>query len=85
MDFVKGESGFFDYSKIVKVLISFGADVNLQNNKGETPLHMASTIEMAKILIDAGADIYIPNSRGDLPYETARDDEIAGFIESLME
>uniref|UniRef100_L2FBA5 Nacht and ankyrin domain protein n=1 Tax=Colletotrichum fructicola (strain Nara gc5) TaxID=1213859 RepID=L2FBA5_COLFN len=48
------------HSKVVRTLLSNGAEVSPQDNKGRTPLHVAASnghIETATILIEAGADV----------------------------
>ncbi len=48
--------------KMVKFLLSKGANVNAKASMGETPLHIANCLEIAKLLILKGADI---NSQDD--------------------
>ena len=53
------------YTKIVKLLIWMGANVNLQNDDGETPLQIAARYEMdhiVKLLLHHNADILIENN-----------------------
>lgn len=55
----------------VKLLLSKGADVNLQDVNGNTALHLAAASngankqEIIKTLLDAGADSKIVNSKGE--------------------
>lgn len=45
--------------KVTKVLLDAGADPNIGNDDGETPLHLAvllGKVETAKLLLEAGAD-----------------------------
>lgn len=59
----------------VRLLIAKGAQLNLANNTGFTPLHHAAeagAIEALTILIAAGADISVASAQGVLPVETAR-------------
>lgn len=63
----------------IKELIKRGADVNLETNKGHTPLIIASLNyypEIVKLLIEAGADVNIGSNRGLYPLRQAviRDD-----------
>ena len=54
------------YTKIVKLLLRMGANVNLQNYDGETPLHIAARYEMdciVKLLLHYNADIHITNKK----------------------
>ena len=59
----------------IKVLLRSGADVNVTNNQGWTPLMSAlandsnSNTQIIKMLVDAGADVSIKNKNG----RTARD------------
>jgi len=61
------------YTKIAKLLISRGANVNTKNNKGNTPLHRAAVrgyaeyTETAKLLIENGADMNAKNKEGKTP------------------
>ena len=53
------------FTKIVKLLIRMGANVNLQNDDGETPLQIAARYEMdhiVKLLLYHNADILIKNN-----------------------
>ena len=53
------------YTKIVKLLIRMGANVNLQNDDGETPLHIAARYEMdyiVKLLLNYNADVFVKNN-----------------------
>ena len=59
---------------LFKNLIERGADVNAKNQKGDTPLHLASANgneEKALALIAAGADVNIRDSEGDTPLTLA--------------
>jgi ankyrin repeat protein len=54
----------------VNVLIKAGANVNIANSSGETPLFVASMskrVEVVKALIQAGADVNIANRQGETP------------------
>ncbi|KAL2869591.1 ankyrin repeat-containing domain protein [Aspergillus lucknowensis] len=56
--------------EILRLLVSHGADVNLQNRYGRTPLHcavMARCWVAAEILLDAGADMAIKDQWGHQP------------------
>ena len=56
------------YTKIVKFLLDMGADVNLQNKDGDTPLHIAARYEMeyiVKLLLHYNADVNITNKKGE--------------------
>ena len=65
-------------SQVVKLLIKKGADVNIKDTDGETPLHVVAhgnkndkkpiELEVAKLLIEKGADINAKNE--DRDYQT---------------
>ena len=62
-------------------LLDLGADVNVENARGSTPLHFAAaakerTREMCELLLDAGADSGLSDLQGRLPYEMAESDSI---------
>jgi len=48
----------------LKLLLSFGADVNLRNKEGRTPLMAASTPQLIELLLAAGADINAKDNEG---------------------
>ena len=56
------------YGKIVKMLLSAGANPNVQDNDGDTPLLLAAREghnNIVKILINENADLDIKNNNGD--------------------
>ena len=60
------------YTKIVKFLLKMGADANMKNHSGDTPLHIAARHEMeyiVKLLLHYNADTDLKNDRN----ETAMD------------
>ena len=57
-------AAFFGHSKILLLLIKFGANVNVANSSGYTPLHMAcqsNRYEVLEILLKANANPTIRN------------------------
>jgi ankyrin repeat protein len=69
-----GEEGFRvglpENTRIVQALLDAGANKNVQNSKGETPVYLAVAdrrYASAKLLIQHGADVNIPTREGDTP------------------
>ena len=59
-------------NEVVKLLLEYCADINLQNNTGETALMLASrnsnytsSIETVKLLLENGADVNLKNKDGE--------------------
>ena len=62
----------FNHPYVCEKLLLFGADINAQDDDGNTPLHLAvrfSSKRSAKYLLKHGADATIKNKRGQLPLE----------------
>lgn len=51
-------------------IIENGADVNLANEDGVTPIHLACSVRNAEILLDNGADINLKSRNGNTPLHT---------------
>ena len=67
-----------------------GADVNIQNEYGETPLHNLIyndevDEETVQLLLDNGADVTLQNDSGMTPIDTARDWGHSSELIELME
>lgn len=63
---------------IVKLLINHGADINAKNERGETPLHLATRYcfnKIVKLLLENGADPNIKDNEGKTPLDLAREME----------
>ena len=63
--------------KILEVLLSFGADVNLQDDTKQTPLHYAvltDNIGVASLLLQKGANASIQDEDGNTPKDIAESD-----------
>jgi hypothetical protein len=75
-------------TETVKLLIDYGADVNLQDDEGQTALMLATITdrpEMVKLLIRAKADLSIKNKRGETALsisESFRRDDIAEMLKA---
>ena len=74
--------------EIAKFLIEKGADVNMKNRDGSTPLHSAAFLgraEIAKLLIQKGADVSPKNYRDETPLDVSVVDwETTKFIAGLL-
>ena len=58
------------YLEIVKLLLEKGADINVQDNDGRTPLHEAMSYQafgVARFLLENGANVNLKNKDGDTP------------------
>lgn len=56
----RAEDEKFNQVKTAKLLIDAGADINIQDDEGLTPLHLAcrsNNYELVKLLIDKGANV----------------------------
>lgn len=91
------KASMFSFVDIMKELIKSGADVDVQNNNGLTPLMLASfgdneftkhiskysKIEAAKVLLDAGADVNKDDYRGSTALSLAKEEGQKDMIELL--
>jgi ankyrin repeat protein len=69
--------------EIARMLIDAGADVNIQDENGLTPLHWCAyknLPEILRMLLDAGADVNIQDEKGKRPYEVARTQEVKKLL-----
>ena len=58
---------------VIRALLAGGADPNVANTNGNTPLHYASDPEASIALVEAGADPNRENGRGETPMDWAGD------------
>jgi ankyrin repeat protein/beta-lactamase regulating signal transducer with metallopeptidase domain len=71
----------------VKLLISQGADINVKNSNGLTPLYLASQEgrkDVVELLIDNGADINAKNNNGITPLHRAAREGHKDVVELLI-
>ena len=69
-------------------LFNVGVDMNIKNNDGNTPLHMAcirGNNAIAEFLLENGADIYSQNNNGWTPIDIARRERHLELLNSLLE
>jgi len=73
------------YAKLVRHLISLGADVRARDRWKFTPLHEAGTREVAEILIARGANLHAWSKTGATPLQAAVFDLRTGVARFLAE
>lgn len=74
---------FVDNEKLVEILIQNGAQIDISDNIGNTPLHSASSFgyeKMVDLLISKGANISAENNLGYTPLHAAVAEKIGNFI-----
>ena len=78
-----------DHADAARTLLSSGANPDLPNDHGRSPLHAASVrgdhSACAQLCIDAGADIAACNADGQTPLECARRQSRTGVASVLLE
>jgi hypothetical protein len=81
-------SRYFEDGSVVRLLLEHGADTNVQNQIGRTPLHRASMIgalEVVRLLLEHGADVEAKNNVGETALQEAADMEHDEVVELLRE
>lgn len=87
----------YDHASLeeIEAELANGADVNMQDDYGDTPLHNlfysdGADYDTVQLLLDAGADVTIENMDGDTALDlatdyTVQDAEVIALLESYME
>jgi hypothetical protein len=76
--------------KMTEILISYGADVNLLDYKGETVVFYAlfrNSYELMKLLIDHGASLLLANNRGQKVFDlltVANSPKLIDYVKIMM-
>merc|ERR1711916_223386 len=73
--------------EMVELLLEHGADVNLANHRGVTPLFLAcleGSEDIAGILIEGGSDVNATTSRGFTPLFCAAEYELSRVAQQLL-
>ena len=75
------------YTKIIKFLLNKGADTNLPNCDGDTPLHLAAKYEMeyiVKLLLHYNADVNIINAKDETAVNSVKNNKYP-HVQALLE
>jgi ankyrin repeat protein len=73
---------------VARLLLEHGADVNVQDNNGATPLHVSAevgTVEVARVLLEHGANVAARDSKGKTPMHDAVDYGRVEVVRVLLE
>ena len=65
----------------VKLFLEKGADVNVKDNKGETPLFRCWGKEVTRLFLEHGAEVNIKNDAGETPLHLSIDENTKVLIE----
>jgi len=72
---------------IVELLVSQGADINAQDNYGQTPLHYAADkqiVDMVELLVSQGVDINAQDNYGRTPLLCSVENDRKDIVEILV-
>ena len=75
------------YTKTVKFLLKIGADTNIKNHSGDTPLHIAARHEMeyiAMLLLHYNADANLRNNRNETPLDLTKNNSYHHVKDLIM-
>ena len=81
------EAAAHNHPELVRLLLDYGADINVCTNFGETPLHgaiLAHHLSMVTLLLDNGADINASLAHGQTPLRLAVIRSYADIVELLL-
>ncbi len=78
-------SNWMGLPEVTSTLIANGADVNAQDEDGNTPLMLSKSAESVRLLLAAGANPYLRNGEGRNALEVARADAFGGEISRVLE
>ncbi|KAA3681765.1 uncharacterized protein DEA37_0000614 [Paragonimus westermani] len=76
-----------DY-EFLEFLIKEGADINIQDNDGWTPLHAASSFgseELVRLLLEHGADVSISSCETELPIDLSQNNSVTKLLTEAMQ
>jgi ankyrin repeat protein len=67
-------------AEVVRLLAKAGADVNVRDEEGNTPLHKIGDWCVVQALIESGADVNARNNHGQTPLIKARSRKVAHLL-----
>jgi len=70
----------YDGAKDVHTLIKHGANVNVKDKKGVTPLHLAENMDVVRLLVKHGADVNATDDGGQTPLHNCKKKDIAQLL-----
>ncbi|KAI8595961.1 hypothetical protein EDD21DRAFT_389743, partial [Dissophora ornata] len=76
----------YAHEDLIKYLLEKGANVNIQDLDGDSPLFVCETVEIAEILVEAGADAKHVNENEMTAAENAEEEEwyeVAHYLREL--
>eukprot|EP01041_Mallomonas_annulata_P009579 gene9579-19905_t len=74
----------YGHIQLIQILLTAGANPNLRDLDGDTPLHVCELREVAELLIAHGADPLLLNSVNQSIYDVAVDEENEEMIDYLI-
>jgi len=54
--FSRHAAASYGHKELINYLLEKGADVNIQDPEGDSPLFVCETVDIVKMLVEAGAD-----------------------------
>jgi ankyrin repeat protein len=82
------ESHNFKDGSVLRSLLGHGADINVQDMYGWSPLNLASNngrLETVRLLLKYGADVEVKNNKGKTALQVAADKRHNGIVKLLRE
>ncbi|KAG0289187.1 hypothetical protein BGZ98_003952, partial [Dissophora globulifera] len=76
----------YGHEELIKYLLDKGANVNIQDPDGDSPLFVCETVDVAKLLVDAGIDVTHVNDNELTAAENAEEEEwyeVAHYLREL--
>ena len=84
----RASQGHFKNARVVRLLLDYGADPNLQTRRGSTSLHVAvdnGQIEITRILLEHGASVDAHDGMDRTPFDVASRTQRNDIITLLLE